>query len=221
MDHRLDEILSKLNPEEREYVLDFVERDPLTNLYNRRRFDFDIKFQISRRLREGDFLSLILFDIDNFGRFNKEKGVQEGDNVLRGVAKSLVTGLRDYDLEHISRYGGEEIAVLLPEVSLDNAAKIADRLRHGVREITEVTVSAGVAAFHKSSYKLDPSKLLSLSEIVDEVSKYLISCSDLGLRAAKKSGKNFVGVYSGNDILLYRDYEQGLIGSIKVEKIGK
>jgi diguanylate cyclase (GGDEF)-like protein len=127
--------------------------DALTGLSNRRAFDEQFKRLLNETDRFGQPLSLILADIDHFKQINDTWGHEAGDEVLRRVAKQLAEGVRTVDV--CARYGGEEIAMLLPQTAVMGAADLADRLRRAIAakpmkvkgaEIA-VTVSFGVASY--------------------------------------------------------------------------
>ena len=124
--------------------------DSLTEIRNRRNFNQVIDHEWYEAIDNGHCLSLIIIDIDDFKAFNDKYGHLSGDICLRTVAKAL-TAARHGDL--IFRFSGEEFAMLLPGVSADNAAMLAERLRAAVSEVpieytpgksTNVTVSVGV-----------------------------------------------------------------------------
>ncbi len=128
--------------------------DGLTGLYVRRYFDLRMQeeFALARRYRRP--FSMLLFDIDHFKRFNDTHGHQVGDMVLRQFAEILRRNTRQSDV--CCRYGGEEMAVILPETGLDEAARIAGKFCALVRDYPfhgdgnqalSVTTSIGVAAY--------------------------------------------------------------------------
>src|SRR5579863_7585861 len=86
--------------------------DGLTQVANRRTFEADLRREVARSMRSEEPLSIVMLDIDDFKRLNDTYGHQVGDDVLRQVAATLVAGSREVD--SISRYGGEEFAVILP-----------------------------------------------------------------------------------------------------------
>lgn len=129
--------------------------DGLTGLYNHRQFKKMFAEEVARACRYNKSLSIILFDVDDFKKFNDTYGHPNGDIVLQEMANMLRELLRDCDM--IYRYGGEEFVALLPETALAEARKVADRIRIFVEtesprfltQITKtrgVTVSVGVAA---------------------------------------------------------------------------
>jgi len=125
--------------------------DVLTQLPNRRAFDAELTKRYEKLKTEGEVSSVLMIDIDFFKRFNDEHGHQCGDAVLQAVARSLQDTLRKADT--VSRYGGEEFAVILPRTEIGAAKKQAERIRR-VIEATEatfdclklhVTASVGIA----------------------------------------------------------------------------
>ena len=130
-----------------------AETDPLTGLANRRRFDESLHRELSHSDRFGHPVSLVLVDIDHFKRVNDSHGHEAGDLVLRAIAHMLADGVRAVDL--CARFGGEEMAILLPQTTAAGAFELADRLRRRIagrpiryndREII-VTASFGVASY--------------------------------------------------------------------------
>ena len=103
----LEKILSRLPQEEREFISTLIEKDPLTGVYNRRKFDNDIELLISMSERTTRGCGLLIIDIDNFKEFNDKYGHFEGDLLLKKVTQSIEQSLRNYDKIHIYRYGGE------------------------------------------------------------------------------------------------------------------
>lgn len=164
-----------------EKVRTLAARDELTGLNNRRRFFELAEQELRHALRYGRALSLFLIDVDFFKKINDTHGHQAGDDVLRGVSATCRETLRKPDVA--GRYGGEELAVLLPETGLDAAFAVAERLRETIAERSfatkegasiGVTVSVGVAA------------------LSDEVTSLegLIERADRALYEAKDGGRN-------------------------------
>ena len=133
--------------------------DGLTGLFNHRHFDNTLEAELKRAERYGHTLALLMLDIDDFKRVNDTYGHQFGDHVLRGIAASLVESARKTDI--VSRFGGEEFAIVLPEIDRDGAVALAERIRESVssksyrvnesgqqsgQEVT-VTISLGVASY--------------------------------------------------------------------------
>lgn len=105
--------------------------DYRTNLWNQYAFDMVMPMMLREANKKGKFLSLIFFDIDNFGAFNKEYGQQAGNYVLREAARRIKGKVRTKQrIDSVYRLGGEEIGILLPGAEISDAYKIAtERLR--------------------------------------------------------------------------------------------
>ena len=129
-------------------------QDGLTGVANRRHFDETLAIEWRRAARSRAPLSLLMLDLDYFKAFNDRAGHQGGDECLRRVAQTLCEAVqRAGDL--VSRYGGEEFAILLPETDADHALQIAMRLRERIEELAlphpssplgRVTASIGVTS---------------------------------------------------------------------------
>jgi len=156
--------------------------DELTGLYNHRRFQEAMASEVERAKRFEQEMSLVMLDIDNFKSVNDTHGHQQGDLVLAEVARVLRESSREIDSP--ARYGGEELAVVLPGTDLEGAFNLAERVRHGIEELDlpvptgdgklRVTASFGVAARSESAD--DP--------------RALLAAADAALYEAKRSGKN-------------------------------
>jgi diguanylate cyclase (GGDEF)-like protein len=129
-------------------------RDPLTGLYNRRFLEEFLMRELARADRKKHALSIITLDIDHFKRINDSLGHGAGDMVLRRIGLLLQGYVRESDIA--CRVGGEEFALLLPEVAMPIATQRAEDIRKAVHEMTlkhedqtldGITVSLGVAAF--------------------------------------------------------------------------
>lgn len=176
--------------EEKNRVLDNLANiDGLTGVYNHRYFQNTLDQEISRATRNDSVLSLVLIDIDNFKNFNDTHGHQTGDYVLTQFATVIKENLRNYDT--LSRYGGEEFAIILPDTNEEAAILASEKLRLIIEEATfedneekySVTASFGLAT--------------CMPGIEDDFSKSkLISNADQALYAAKDKGRNAVVSYS-------------------------
>ena len=120
--------------------------DPLTGVPNRRAWDEEVLRALSRRHRDGEPACVAMLDLDHFKIFNDEQGHLAGDRILQTVVTSWQGVLRAGDV--LSRYGGEEFAVLLSGCRLDTAASIVERLRDMVPG--GLTCSAGVAQWDRA-----------------------------------------------------------------------
>ena len=156
--------------------------DALTGLANRRSFDDHLHRVLSETDRFGGSAALILVDIDHFKTVNDGYGHDAGDAVLRAVARTLKDGVRTVDL--CARYGGEEIAILLPHTDDLGAHELAERLRHAIESRTvrhggdeiRVTASFGVASYPGGARTRDA----------------LFPAADRALYEAKHDGRNCV-----------------------------
>ncbi len=124
--------------------------DSLTKAYNRQFLYQKLPDEIERSRRYGDPLSVVLFDIDEFKRFNDEHGHFAGDFVLKEIVRVTLAAIREVD--GLVRYGGEEFLMLLPKTTLEGAGEAAERLRSAVEKHDfqwegkplKVTLSVGV-----------------------------------------------------------------------------
>jgi diguanylate cyclase (GGDEF)-like protein/putative nucleotidyltransferase with HDIG domain len=151
--------------------------DELTGLYNHRHFHERLEQEIARGSRFGSTFSLVLMDIDLFKSYNDIYGHLAGDQVLRRVGGYLQNSIRSIDLPF--RYGGEEFAIILPEARLDDAYRVAERIRKTVETKSSsrsmpITMSVGVANWP-----------------IDGVMKEeIIGRADAALYRAKQLGRN-------------------------------
>ena len=156
--------------------------DELTGLFNRRRFQEAMATEVERSKRFGQPVGLVLLDLDDFKNVNDTYGHQQGDLVLREVARVLRETSREID--EPARYGGEELAVVLPGTDLEGAYNLAERVRAGIEElalplldgdgILRVTASFGVATLPGSA----------------DGTRDLVAAADEALYRAKRAGKN-------------------------------
>jgi diguanylate cyclase (GGDEF)-like protein len=154
--------------------------DPLTGAGNFRQLSTTLAREVERATRFSRPLSVVMLDLDLFKVVNDTHGHPFGDSVLREFARRLQDCLREVDT--VTRYGGEEFTVVLPETGADGAVAVAGRIVRAIRErpftvgsrSAEVTVSAGVAAF--------PDHGRTASEI--------LRAADTALYAAKGAGRD-------------------------------
>ncbi|HKG65414.1 MAG TPA: diguanylate cyclase [Solirubrobacteraceae bacterium] len=157
--------------------------DELTGLFNHRRFQEVMTQEVERARRYGQEMGLIMLDIDNFKRVNDTYGHLQGDMVLREVARVLRQSSREID--EPARYGGEEMAVALPQTDLEGAFRFAERVRRRIEALDlplldgdgtlKVTASFGAA---------------SLASSTGDGKDALVAAADAALYRAKRSGKN-------------------------------
>ena len=152
--------------------------DPLTLCLNRRSLAKKFDPLFTRAKAGGAHLSCLMLDIDFFKSVNDNYGHATGDQVIKAVADALKTSTRDTDL--VGRYGGEEFCVVLPDLFLDKAVEIAERIRQVIEKKpcsgVNITISLGISCLESNTNKADE----------------LINQADKALYAAKKSGRNRV-----------------------------
>lgn len=153
-------------------------RDSLTDLPNRRAFDDELNRRFAEWQRTEGCFSLLLLDIDDFTAFNERHGNKAGDQVLRNVSAILAKTMREMDL--VTRYGGEQFAIILPSTNLPDATRAAERARAAIEASIcrfdntdlQVTISSGVAeATHSDN------------------ARSLFKRADAALYAAKEAGR--------------------------------
>lgn len=167
---------------EQQYML--ATTDGLTELYNHRYFQEQIRMQVEQSKRYSNNFSLIIIDIDFFKKFNDTFGHQSGDAVLRQVAQTLKKNVRATDI--VCRYGGEEMSIILPNTTEDEAFATAQKICNRVAEKTfkltgnnetHVTISLGVSTFPFDG----------------DTAPKIIEAADKKLYNAKNNGRNQVG----------------------------
>lgn len=167
---------------EQQYML--ATTDGLTELYNHRYFQEQIRMQVEQSKRYSNNFSLIIIDIDFFKKFNDTFGHQSGDAVLKQVAQTLKKNVRATDI--VCRYGGEEMSIILPNTTKDEAFATAQKICNRVAEKTfkltgnnetHVTISLGVSTFPFDG----------------DTAPKIIEAADKKLYNAKNNGRNQVG----------------------------
>ena len=160
--------------------------DALTGLGNRHWMSTMFEREVARTLHSNKALCLMMIDVDNFKSFNDQYGHIAGDSVLVAVAEALREYLRPTDL--IARFGGDEFAVLLPDLQLKQARQTAERIRQQIAGLsppslaTAVTVSIGLAGRRDQ----------------DDVAT-LVQRADAAMYDAKESGRNRVAIAPNSD----------------------
>ncbi len=151
--------------------------DGLTSLFNRRHLDESLQKELDRARRYPGHLSVLMFDVDHFKKFNDTHGHDQGDRVLQSVAKTLRGALRNQD--YPCRYGGEEFVAILPNTPKTGAYAVAERLRLDIEAMVvdglKVTISIGVAEYPDF-------------DVEDQAQ--LIEAADAALYHAKRDGRN-------------------------------
>ena len=171
-----------------EKLIERANMDSLTGLYNHRYFQERVRSEIKRAERYDRPMAVIMMDIDHFKNLNDTHGHPVGDAVLQELAAVLYDEARR-DIDIITRYGGEEFAVVLPETELEGARAVAERIRLGVQrhvfegkdgETIPVTVSLGIAQYPIHSAEPEG----------------LIMAADLAMYQSKSMGRNMTTAFS-------------------------
>lgn len=171
------------------------ERDPLTDLYNRRHLEISLQRELARAMRHGFPVSLIMLDVDHFKAFNDTNGHDAGDEVLRNVAHVLKRHTRVEDVA--CRYGGEEFLVVLPACAMDDAYSKAEAMREAIAQLhvfsrgialPRITASLGIACYPEDGERMED----------------LIASADAALYRAKSTGRNCITASNApGDIVLF------------------
>lgn len=161
--------------------------DSITSLYNYRYFYKRLTEEVFRAKRFGRKLALVIFDIDDFKIYNDTYGHQAGDQLLKQLGELLSRTVRSIDV--VSRYGGEEFCVIMPESDQEECLKFLERLRRNImnypfkdehsQEEHNITISLGGAIYPHDARSVDR----------------LIYCADMALLKAKNTGKNRSVIY--------------------------
>jgi diguanylate cyclase (GGDEF)-like protein/PAS domain S-box-containing protein len=179
LEHQLSEICL-LEDQLREQA----NRDFLTGVYNRGYLEESLAFEISRAERKGYPLSVIMIDVDNFKEINDTYGHKTGDEVIVALSKMLQNQTRDGDC--VSRFGGDEFALVMPDMNCEQAFERAELWRNECKQSiqihinkgTMVTISIGIAVFPKNGKTIDT----------------LLGKADQALYQAKQSGKDCIRI---------------------------
>ncbi len=164
-----------------ETIVEVATRDELTGCYNRRFMMEALRQELAVSLRDARPFTLLLIDVDHFKKVNDTYGHLVGDRVLADIAQTLQLTVRNMDT--LARFGGEEFACMLPGTTGDEAAALADRIRH--------TISAQRVVFNGG--KLHVTVSIGVAQwLPGEAIESVIHRADLGLYAAKAKGRNCV-----------------------------
>ncbi|MBN1880598.1 MAG: diguanylate cyclase [Deltaproteobacteria bacterium] len=154
--------------------------DPMTGLFNRRRFNRALQDEIDRAQRFAEPMTLLMLDIDKFKSINDTYGHAAGDEVIKGLAKVLRGVTRSVDV--VSRIGGEEFSVILPKTAMREGVQVAEKIRKETEKYRfdlgktkrTVTISLGISVFPQDGTEAEA----------------LIRCADDNLYRAKEGGRN-------------------------------
>lgn len=181
---RLEYTVNDLQMEmsERKFAIEELEKqaitDPLTSLFNRRKFNETLAYEIERNQRYKAGLCLIMCDIDHFKKINDKFGHATGDEVLKAFCKKVAANIREVDI--FARWGGEEFMILMPNSTIDNALCVAEKLRKTIentriKNAESMTVSFGVTHFN-----------------LGDTPESFVNRADQAMYKAKQQGRNTV-----------------------------
>jgi diguanylate cyclase (GGDEF)-like protein len=168
--------------------------DFLTGWHNRRYLQQRLKEELGRAQRRGGNIACLMIDIDRFKSINDGYGHLAGDNALKEVAHRIEAQIRSMDTA--ARFGGDELAILLPEATAAEAARLAERIREVIAAMPfalnsqisrSLTVSVGVSSVSPGKDEMDPKALADR----------LLADADAALYRAKALGRNRVQVGTG------------------------
>jgi len=174
-------------------LIDRSERDSLTGLHNHAYVEKHLDIELARARRGAGNLAVVMFDLDHFKNVNDNYGHQAGDQVLRSIATLAQRGSRVGDI--VSRYGGEEFMLVLPDTDLDGARIFAERFRATVASQAirtaagkiSVTVSIGISG--------------CMARDCDNIdAQSLVSAADEALYASKHAGRNQITLAALNQV---------------------
>ena len=148
---RLQQMVTELEMEntERQHAVEELEKlsitDPLTAVYNRRKFNELLTSEVERSRRYQTGLSIIMCDIDHFKKINDTFGHDVGDNALKVFSTKINDNIREVDM--FARWGGEEFMILMPNVNAEGAFSLAEKLRKIIEETDVKTADSFTASF--------------------------------------------------------------------------
>jgi diguanylate cyclase (GGDEF)-like protein len=168
--------------------------DVLTGLANRRLFDETLKLEWMRASRSGASLALLMLDVDHFKSYNDCYGHPAGDACLRCIAQTILA-LEHRSTDLLARYGGEEFSFLLPATKLEDAARIAEKIRSRIERMHADPENAGEFAV---TISIGCAAMMPTHDLAPEA---LIAASDRALYQAKRNGRNRVEIAEARSTL--------------------
>ena len=160
--------------------------DALTGMFNHKYFQDSLEREMLYSQRKKESLTIMMVDIDGFKSVNDNYGHQAGDMVLQKISSNIIKACRSHDT--VSRYGGEEFGIILPETGIEKSTRVAERILDAVGSNSyppverRITVSIGIASFPEHATDRED----------------LIQKADLALYSSKEKGKNRFTIYDGS-----------------------
>lgn len=159
--------------------------DALTGMFNHKYFHDSLEREMLYSQRKKESLTIMMADIDSFKAVNDNYGHQAGDMVLQKISSNIIKACRSHDT--VSRYGGEEFGIILPETGIEKSTRVAERILDAVSSnpyppvARNITISIGIASFPEHAKDRED----------------LIQKADLALYHSKEKGKNRFTIYDG------------------------
>ena len=176
---RMEEGKRKAEEDRDRYKKDSL-HDPLTGLYNLRKFRQVLKAEGNRAQRKGDYLSMLFMDFDKLKAVNDRYGNEEGNRRIKVASDCIASCIRNYDFA-FRMTQGDEFSILLPSTEIEGAVAVGEKVREELR-YCDVTFSMGATCYSEPSTNLDS----------------LENDANFAMRKAKRSGKDRIVVYDGN-----------------------
>jgi diguanylate cyclase (GGDEF)-like protein len=175
--------------EEKQKAAMLATTDAMTGLRNFRSFTIQVAMEITSSIADQEVMGLVIIDVDRFKKFNDTYGHQQGDEVLKVVAKTLKESLRKTDF--VARYGGEEFVVILPKTNFEGIKRVCEKMRANIEAAkvknlndpaTDLSVTASFGAICVS-----PQFMMRNNE---QDYKFFLEFADKNLYQAKEGGRN-------------------------------
>jgi diguanylate cyclase (GGDEF)-like protein/PAS domain S-box-containing protein len=201
------------NRELQQQLAGLASTDGLTGLANRRAFDETLDRAWRNALRYRRQMSLLLLDVDLFKKFNDCYGHHIGDQCLRAIGAS-VSGVQMRPCDLVARYGGEELAVILPETNGPGAVEVAGRILQAVRDL-KIPHEQNCAGEGFVSVSIGVATAVTVASVMSSSATALIAAADRALYNAKDAGRNQVAtallITSGNGPTDFSSSQRGAV----------
>lgn len=180
---------NQLDTEYKDYIEEQLSKDVLTKAYNRKAFAHFLNSTFIAAKRDFSSVCLFMIDVDNFKAINDTYGHQVGDKILKHIADKLIQTVRSADI--VCRYGGDEFAIICPNISSLRGLQLAEQIRCNVEAMR----------FSVGDHKINTTLSIGVSNFPDNdiqcVSQF-IAYADKAMYKAKRKGRNQIGVISEN-----------------------
>lgn len=179
---------NQLDTEYKDYVEEQLSKDTLTQAYNRKAFAHFLNSTFIAAKRDFSSVCLFMIDVDNFKTINDTYGHQIGDKILKHIAEKLINTVRSADI--VCRYGGDEFAIICPNLDSLSGLQLAEQLRHNIE----------IMKFTSNGKKINTTLSIGVSNFPENdiqcVSQF-IAYADKAMYKAKRKGRNQIGLIPG------------------------